>query len=163
MDKNEAQESKINPPAGGENQNLVKNFESNKFSFTPKVIAVLLGLIILGSLGGYVAATYGPASPKGTVSNQITSSSQIKKGTVFGSNDTKTFKDTTEGVVKKGGIDGECQYHLVRPGGESQNVYMTSSVVDLSLVLDKKVKVWGETQAAQKAGWLMDVGRVEVQ
>jgi hypothetical protein len=40
---------------------------------------------------------------------------------------------------------------------------MTSSVVDLSLVLDKKVKVWGETQAAQKAGWLMDVGRVEVQ
>ena len=146
-----------------EEEEIVKNFESDKFSFSPKIIAVLAGLIVLGALGGYVVANYGGASPKGTVSNQITSPTQIEKGTVFGSDDTKTFKDTTEGVVKKGGIDGEGQYHLVRPGGESQNVYMTSSVVDLSLVLEKKVKVWGETQAAQKAGWLMDVGRVEVQ
>ena len=26
----------------------------------------------------------------------------------------------------------------------------------------KKIKVWGQTQTAQYAGWLMDVGRVEV-
>ena len=28
--------------------------------------------------------------------------------------------------------------------------------------IDKKIKVWGQTQTAQYAGWLMDVGRVEV-
>ena len=39
---------------------------------------------------------------------------------------------------------------------------MTSSVVDLSQFVDRKVKVWGSTQTAQVAGWLMDVGRVEV-
>jgi hypothetical protein len=65
--------------------------------------------------------------------------------------------------LQEGGIDGEGQYHLVRPGGDSQNVYLTSSVVDLSLFVNKKVKVWGQTQTAQKAGWLMEVGRVQVE
>lgn len=161
MDKNQAQEEALKSDTN--NPNIVKGFDTSKFSFTPKVIAVLAGLIILGSLGGYVASGFGPTALQGETGDQITSSSEIKKGTVFGSNDTETFKDTTEGVVKKGGIDGEGQYHLVRPGGESQNVYMTSSVVDLSLLVDKKIKVWGQTMAAQKAGWLMDVGRVEVQ
>ena len=50
----------------------------------------------------------------------------------------------------------------MRPGGESQNVYLTSSVVDLDLFVDHKIRIWGETFSAQKAGWLMDVGRVEV-
>jgi hypothetical protein len=66
-------------------------------------------------------------------------------------------------VVKEGGIEDEGQYHLVRPGGDSQNVYMTSSSVDLAQFIGKKVKVWGQTQAAKKAGWLMDVGRVQVE
>jgi hypothetical protein len=80
----------------------------------------------------------------------------------LGSNDTKTFKDTAEGTLKTGGIDGEGAFHLERPGGDSQNVYMTSGTVDLSKLIDKKIKVWGQTQAAQHAGWLMDVGRIEV-
>ena len=74
----------------------------------------------------------------------------------------KTFKDIAEGILKGGGINGEGQFHLVRPGGESQNVYLTSSAVDLSKFIARKIKVWGETQTAQHAGWLMDVGRVEV-
>lgn len=81
---------------------------------------------------------------------------------VVGSNDLKTFKDTAEGVLNKGGIDGEGQYHLVRPGGDSQNVYLTSSVIDMSKFIGRKIKVWGQTQKAQHAGWLMDVGRVQV-
>jgi hypothetical protein len=39
---------------------------------------------------------------------------------------------------------------------------MTSSVIDLDPFIDHKVKIWGDTFAAQKANWLMDVGRVEV-
>jgi len=76
--------------------------------------------------------------------------------------DKKTFKDKAEGILREGGIDGEGQFHLERPGGESQNVYLTSTTVDLSQYLGKKVRVWGETFKAEKAGWLMDVGLVEV-
>jgi hypothetical protein len=103
---------------------------------------------------------------KGSVGNALTSgvvnSSNITKGTVVGSNDTTTFKDTASGTLANGGIDGEGQFHLVRPGGDSQNVYLVSSIVDLSKFVGKNIKVWGQTQAAQYAGWLMDVGRVEV-
>jgi len=86
----------------------------------------------------------------------------IKTAKMTGSTDTKTFKDQAEGVLEKGGIDGEGTHKLVRPGGESQTVYLTSSVVNLDDFVGKKVRIWGETFATQKAGWFMDVGRVEL-
>jgi hypothetical protein len=86
----------------------------------------------------------------------------ISSGKIYGSNDIGAFKDTAEGTLESGGINGEGEYHLVRVGGESQNVYLTSSSVDLSIFVGKKIKVWGQTQEGQTAGWLMDVGRVEV-
>ncbi len=76
--------------------------------------------------------------------------------------DTKTFRDTATGELKEGGISGEGTHHLVRPGGDSQNVYLTSTVIDLQSFVGKKVQVWGETISARKAGWLMDVGKVKV-
>lgn len=79
-----------------------------------------------------------------------------------GISDKKTFKDSAEGILREGGIEGEGNFHLERPGGPSQNVYLTSSVVDLSQFVGKKVRVWGETFASEKAGWLMDVGLVEI-
>jgi len=51
---------------------------------------------------------------------------------------------------------------LIRPGGDSQNVYLTSTVIDLESFVGKKVEVWGETIGAREAGWLMDVGKVKV-
>lgn len=86
----------------------------------------------------------------------------VKVGDIIGATDERPFKDPTEGVLVEGGIDGEGSHHLLKPGGKSQNVYLTSSVVDLSLLVGHKVKVWGETFSAQKAGWLMDVGRVQI-
>lgn len=116
---------------------------------------------LLGAGSGYFLANN---SMKGKTVNveKMSNVSSIEKGLVVGSNDTKTFKDSAEGALEAGGIDNEGQYHLVRPGGPTQYVYLTSSVIDLSKFIGKKVKVWGETQKAQKAGWLMDVGRVEV-
>jgi len=35
-------------------------------------------------------------------------------------------------------------------------------VIDLEKFVGRKVKVWGQTFAAQKAGWLMDVGKLKV-
>lgn len=70
--------------------------------------------------------------------------------------------DNAQGVLKEGGINGEGTYHLEREGGASKNVYLTSSMVDLSRFTGKKVEIWGETIASKKAGWLMDVAKIKV-
>lgn len=86
-----------------------------------------------------------------------------KSGTkTAGITDTTNFKDSAEGLLEEGGISGEGQYHLTRSGGVSQNVYLTSTSVDLSAFVGKKVKIWGQTLSARKAGWLMDVGKIQV-
>ena len=138
---------------------LMKNVDMKSSVFTKKLMMFLVVAIIFGAMTGYALSKRGGAK---TLSNEEINSSSISKGTIVGSDDTKIFKDIAEGTLKGGGINGEGQYHLVRPGGESQNVYLTSSHVDLSKFVAKKIKVWGETQTAQHAGWLMDVGRVEV-
>jgi hypothetical protein len=143
-------------------QPLVRDFtkESLKSVFTPKIITLLIVVVVVGVVSGYLISNKN-SFVGGKTSGGTLNSSSVSKGTVVGSN-AKTFKDTTSGTLKEGGIDGEGAFHLVRPGGDSQNVYLTSSVVDLSKFINKKIKVWGETQKAQHAGWLMDVGRVEV-
>jgi len=149
-----------------ENKDVMHKFNSDnsKKSVVIKYIVSLSIVIILGIGSGYLLA--GLSGGSSTKDNSSTSmpkdKDQIKKGQTYGSDDTDTFKDSAEGKLEPGGIEGEGQYHLVRPGGESQYVYLISSVVDLSLFKDRKIKVWGETQKAQKVGWLMDVGRVEV-
>ncbi len=136
---------------------LIHTLDSHTSILTSKLLIILALFILLGVGTGYLL------SKKGTLNTGTSStSSTSNKGTVVGSNDTKTFKDTATGVLNVGGIGGEGSYHLVRPGGDSQNVYLTSSIVDLSLFVGKKITVWGQTQKAQHAGWLMDVGRVEV-
>lgn len=122
----------------------------SKFLLTVIVVALVLGTVI-----GFVL---NKVRPQQTDNN---SSTQSQPKNSVGIADKKTFKDKAEGVLKEGGIDGEGSFHLERPGGESQNVYLTSSTVDLSAYIGKKVRVWGETFQAQKAGWLMDVGLVE--
>ncbi len=130
---------------------------------TKPPIVLFAVLALLGIATGYVLAQVGGAStvqvagPNGKVSTTTAA-----KGQIFGSKDA-SFKDSAEGDLKAGGIDGEGAYHLDRPGGDSQTVYLTSSVIDLSTFVGKKVKVWGETNSAQKAGWLMDVGRLQIE
>lgn len=126
-----------------------------------KVLAVLLIMAALGIGTGYGIASY-TAQPGKSMVPKALDPNAPEKGKTYGVDDVSSFKDTAEGTLKEGGIEGEGQYHLERPGGESQNVYLTSSAVDLSQFVGQKVKVWGQTQAAQKAGWLMDVGKVEV-
>lgn len=144
---------------------LVQNSNTNNSMnsiFTQKLFIILIAAAILGGISGYILSSKKGVTGGNTLTSGYVDSSKITKGTVVGSNDTKTFKDTATGTLKNGGINGEGQFHLVRSGGDSQNVYLTSSSVDLSKFIDKKVKVWGETQKAQYAGWLMDVGRIEV-
>ena len=158
MDKNKSAQESIttNPKITQKPENVSSVFTKNLFIF-------LIVAIVLGGITGYALSTNNKGGSSGSaLTSGTVESSQITKGTIVGSNDTKTFKDIATGTLKNGGINGEGQFHLVRTGGESQNVYVTSSSVDLSKFLDKKIKVWGQTQTAQYAGWLMDVGRVEV-
>lgn len=146
-----------------EDKPVMRSFDDKKGKIAgATVFFVLVLMLALGLGAGYGAALISAksgAAGTGTTAVQKESAD----GKTLGNGDTSVFKDTAEGVVKEGGVDGEGQYHLERPGGESQNVYLTSSSVDLSEVVGKKVKVWGQTQDAEKAGWLMDVGKVEIQ
>jgi hypothetical protein len=135
---------------------LIHSFESeNKgISYSRLIILLFLSLLI-GGLSGFGLSKI-QISSKGE--KEFVKASKNAVGVM----DKKTFRDKAEGILREGGIDGEGNFHLERPGGESQNVYLTSSTIDLSLYIGKKVRVWGETFAGEKAGWLMDVGLVEV-
>lgn len=123
------------------------------FLYLGVILAVFFGVFT----GYYLASPKKETTSQGTVSLK-----EIESGKIYGAAEAKNFKDVAEGKLERGGVDGEGSHHLVRPGGESQNVYLTSSVINLEDFLGRKVRVWGETFAAQKAGWLMDVGRLEV-
>lgn len=135
---------------------------NNSMLFTRKVLIILIVAAFLGIISGYLIAGSSKNPGNKGIIGKIANKTSIPAGTTFGSDDLKTYKDSTEGILKEGGTAGEGEYHLVRPGGDSQNVYLTSSLVDLSRLIDRKIKVWGQTQTAQTAGWFMDVGRAEV-
>lgn len=156
MDKNKTAQEFITA-----NPKISQNTENINSVFTKNLFIFLIAAAIMGGMTGFILSNRSGSGGNALTSGAI-NSSKVSKGTIAGSNDTKTFKDTAAGTLKNGGINGEGQFHLVRSGGDSQNVYLTSSSVDLSAFIGKKIKVWGETQKAQYAGWLMDAGRVEV-
>ena len=143
-----------------------KNTLTQKFSFggssARKIYALILVMAVFsGSATGYILASSKSGSGASTPGQQ--SQGPVTKANL----DNKTFKDFAEGTIqkkpepKKGQDYSEGTHMLVRQSAVP--VALTSSVVDLSQYEGKKVKVFGETQKALKEGWLMDVGKVEVQ
>lgn len=120
------------------------------------ILGVVVAALILGTLTGYILSTKNSGSQ---VSSLVAGRAKTAE------QDTRTFKDFAEGVIKAKpqpsdpGEYVEGTHTLVREGAVP--VALTSSVVDLSLYESKKVKIFGETQKALKEGWLMDVGKVE--
>ncbi|MBI4037257.1 hypothetical protein HY385_02440 [Candidatus Daviesbacteria bacterium] len=129
---------------------------SSKFPPNRIFLAVLVLAIVLGAVTGYLLVNPTKADQPAPVKNPKSAQQ-----------DTRTFRDFAEGVIQKrpepkNGDDYiEGTHLLVREGAVP--VALTSSVTDLSQYEGKKVKVYGETQKAIKEGWLMDVGKVEVQ
>ena len=153
-------EKEIMPAKG----NLSMSPSSARKLFIPLCAIAIVG----GSLTGVGLSKLKnkPSGDTGVYQGQViqkVAGDSISNGQVFGSADEKIFADSAEGYLEVGGVDGEGTHHLLREGGPSQTVYMTSSVTDLSKFEGMKVKVWGESQKPQKVGWLMDVGRVQVQ
>lgn len=149
------------PASPEQAENLVKSFEETgeKGGRMSKGVLIFFSFLVvfLGMSTGFFLARRKGAGIQRSVGEE-----GVKKGMMVGVLDEKTFRDAAEGMLKEGGVNGEGSHHLERPGGKSQNVYLTSSIVDLDQFVGRTVKVWGETFAAQKAGWLMDVGKLEV-
>ena len=139
-----------------ENPPITPNGDKQKIRMVAVVVYIVLVLLGVGT--GYLLSR----NTKFTSGSTGETPGMIKTEKTEGIADIKTFKDSAEGTIEKGGINGEGTHKLLRDGGPSQTAYLVSSVIDLDSYVGKKVKVWGETFAAQKAAWLMDVGKIEV-
>lgn len=142
-------------------QKIMKKFPKIDYKQNIFLVVIAIVVVVAGVSSGWFLAG-SPSS--GTTSSP--SKTKIPGSTVTsgeeGISDDKTFRDDATGKLESGGISGEGTHHLVRDGGPSQNVYLTSTVIDLEGFVGKEVQVWGETISAKKAGWLMDVGKVKV-
>jgi hypothetical protein len=123
-------------------------------------MGILALAIILGILSGFLLNNKTISAPGQASSGALGSSVTVP------AQDAGTFKDFAEGIVRarpqssdQTADYSEGAYMLERTGATP--VALTSSVVDLSKYVGKKVKVFGETQQALSQGWLMDVGKVE--
>ncbi len=151
----------------------IKKAQSNQKIERWEMKKVKLPIAILAGVGAVALGIASGLSLKTLVENrslaqtyespatQQVAGDSVKAGDIFGSNH-EVFKDVAEGYLEQGGINGEGSHKLLRTGGDSQTVYLTSSVTDLDKLSGMQVKVWGETYQGQKAGWLMDVGKIEV-
>lgn len=155
----------LTPPTGSEPvKPVIINSRSNKplpiIKIGSLVLALVLGLGVGFVVKGRVAS---PGRPSGSIISTTVPEAGLKEGDIIGVQDEKTFTDSVTGVLQKGGLDGEGSHKLLRPGGNSQTVYLTSSVIDLDEFIGNQVTLWGQTLKGQKAGWLMDVGRARVE
>lgn len=154
----------IQPEQNTLEDRVMKPVTNSKLNSILVMVGILLGL----GTGFFFAqkrlliVSGGTGVVAGSAPQELTSSTSIKKGDIFGSADEATFRDQAEGILMAGGIDGEGSHHIERGANATQWVYITSSVVDLDLLVGHRVAVWGETNQGKKAGWLMDVGRVKV-
>lgn len=121
------------------------------------ILGVVIAAIVLGTLTGYILSTKNNGSKVSSLSVGTTAKNPQQ--------DTKTFRDFAEGVIKAKPQPSDPEENtegthlLVREGAVP--VTLTSSVIDLSKYEGKKVKVFGETQAVPRVEWFMDVGKVE--
>ncbi len=158
MEENQTQpvQQPVSPSAPA-SQNLVKRMSLAKSPNLPIMIGAVF-VVVAGVITGWFLS----GGIKGKKESGLKVPASVQTAKEAGIKDESAFRDSAEGVLKQGGINGEGTHHLEREGGPSQNVYLTSSVIDLSAFEGKRVKVWGETISAAKAGWFMDVGRIKV-
>lgn len=143
------------------NDDILKSFPKKRAKSGTLFMVVASLLVVLAGVGtGWLLSgkSFGKVTQDGgkTVTTQTDKSNKEE-----GISDESEFPDTAEGTLVEGGIENEGTHHLERQGGTSQNVYLSSTVIDLQSYVGKKVKVWGQTLSGQKAGWLMDVGKIK--
>lgn len=154
----EPQTSKVVPPL---KTDLIKKIPNKDMKNNAKLIITAV-LVVLAGVGTGWFLSGGTMGKESASPVEDVAPGAEKSKTEAGIADESTFRDSAEGILVAGGIDGEGTHHLDRNLGEEKYVYLTSTVIDLESFVGKKVQVWGETVTARKAGWLMDVGKIKV-
>ena len=146
----------VNPLQEWDSSKETKVTKENK-DMKKGIVLVFYGcMIAAGIIAGYVLSRqFHPSIAKTSELGQDTNPTLSAKEILI-------FKDSAEGMLDSGGFNGEGTHKLIRDGGPSQTAHLLSSVVDLDQYVGKKVKVYGQTIAAKKASWLMDVGKIEI-
>jgi len=128
-----------------------------------------VAVIVLGVGTGYMLVGTGGGATSGSkeVSTDLPSTdggTEQVAGKSEGIDNPSLFPDNATGElqVNDGSFTNEGTHMLIREGGPNQTVYLTSSVVDLDKYVGKTVMIKGQTNTAQKAGWLMEVGYIQV-
>lgn len=145
---------------------IERNSNMNAATSSKLVIVFALVAVLAGvgtGFGAYKLQARSPGSsgPAGSNMQQVAGEA-VNAGDIFGIKDDKTFKDSAEGYLTEAAADDEGSHLLLRAGGDTQTVHLTSSSTDLEKFKGMEIRVKGETFKGQKAGWLMDVGQVEV-
>ena len=142
---------------------IVSKSNNNKNS---KIIIAII--IIFGITAGFWISRFWPTKTAVSLSDletsgtsPITDVTSLKVGVLYGETD-KSFTDSATGTIADGGLNGVGTHVLKRDGGDSQTVALTSSTVDLSLFVDKKVEITGQTNSSSKVAWLLDVGNIKI-
>lgn len=146
------------------NEHLIHSMDKKQSAGAPMIIMIVVLALALGGATGFFSSKVfaGKITTGSNISSEEAEKTADGTPKSAGIKDTKVFKDSAEGTLREGGFEDEGSFHLERPGGKSQYVYLTSSTVDLSQFVGKKVSVLGKTFEAEKAGWLMDVGYIEL-
>ncbi len=135
-----------------------------KDNFYSRVLLIAL-VVLLGLGSGWLLVRFKAqrGKPLSVAANRAgVGNGGVRPGQVYGQAGAD-FKDQAVGVLAKNDdpkTDGT--HKLLREGGESQTVYLTSSVIDLDKFVGHKVQIWGKTFASTKVAWLMDVGRLKI-
>ena len=160
-------EGQFQPTNNSQNQmprpQVMRSFNAKKSPVKGNLILVAGSIltVLLGVMTGYKLS--GSVLGSSTSSDASLEDSLTKKSgdETVGVEDESALKTEAEGILREGGIEGEGTHHLERTGGDSQNVYLTSGVIDLQSFVGKKVQVWGQTISGLHAGWLMEVGKIK--
>jgi len=151
----------ITDQLGGQISNILRKVPA-RGTLAGRLLPILIIIIVIaaGVFSGLIASSRGKAKSQVAASIEEEELTGEQKESF-----SQTFRDEAEGAIEKNvKLDKYAQgtHKLIRPGGESQTAYLTSSVLDLDEYLGKKVKVFGETFGSSQVGWLMDVGKVEI-
>jgi hypothetical protein len=163
MEQTKVESKPLENSKGSKTEHIMREFPDNKAAkskskdmlFAWVFFAVLAGIATGWLFSGKKAIEAQKVSETGAV---VSTDTKAEVGVL---NNSVNYSEA-EGKLVEGGIQGEGTHHLERDGGPSQNAYLTSTVIDLQSYVGKKVHVWGETNSAQKGGWLMDVAKIKV-
>lgn len=150
-------QSNLNNTEPVQAKSVMREFPKSKKGNLAALIAAFL-VVLVGVLSGWLLS----GSPKGAGDKAPDVTGVETGANEAGLEDTSSFDTEVEGVLEEGGIEGEGTHNLVRDGGPTQSVYLTSAVLDLQSYVGKKVKVWGQTISGRKAGWLVEVGKIRI-